>query len=242
MPIKLDVNAGIERFWGLWSAASARLPGMLAVTHVAVVVRDYDEAIAHYCDALGMEVVEDTPVGEGKRWVVVAPPGGAGAALLLAQASSEPQLERVGDQTGGRVFLFLHTDDFAATHERMLAAGVIAAFGGALFETKRADGSAAWIARQCRKITGGLGEIQRVVQGRRFAVGDRLTQADIALGCIIGLFEFVSADFTVDIAEFRWRTTHPGLVPYIEGLEARSSFQATRPQSFGDMPFDRLMA
>jgi len=125
---------------------------------------------------------------------------------------------------------------------RMLAAAVIAAFAGALFETKRADPSTAWIGRQCRKITGGLGEIQRVVRGRQFAVGDRLTQADIALGCIIGLFEFVSADFSVNIPEFRWRETHPDLVPYIERLEARPSFRATQPQPFGEMPFDRLMA
>lgn len=97
---------------------------MPAITHVTLVVRDYDEAIAHYVDDLGMDLVEDTHLGDGKRWVVVAPQGGAGAALLLAEAVSEAQLDRVGDQTGGRVFLFLETDDFARDHARMTAAGV----------------------------------------------------------------------------------------------------------------------
>ena len=97
---------------------------MPAITHVTLVVRDYDEAVAHYVDDLGMDLVEDTPMGGGKRWVVVAPQGGRGAALLLAEAVSEAQLDRVGDQTGGRVFLFLETDDFARDHARMTAAGV----------------------------------------------------------------------------------------------------------------------
>ncbi|WP_406279491.1 VOC family protein [Embleya sp. NBC_00896] len=95
---------------------------------VAVVVRDYDEAIAFYTDALGFELREDTPLGEGKRWVVVAPPGSgasAGTAILLARAVDARQESRVGDQTGGRVGLFLYTDDFAAEYARMLGAGVL---------------------------------------------------------------------------------------------------------------------
>lgn len=80
---------------------------------VAVVVRDYDEAIDFYVGTLGFTLVEDSPVPEqAKRWVVVAPPGDAGSRLLLARASSPEQETRIGDQTGGRVFLFLYTDDF----------------------------------------------------------------------------------------------------------------------------------
>ncbi|NBM20563.1 VOC family protein [Streptomyces sp. GC420] len=91
---------------------------------VAVVVRDYDEALAFYVDAVGFELREDTPRGDGSRWVVVAPPGSTETALLLARASTPEQLARVGDQTGGRVGLFLNTDDFARDHARMTAAGV----------------------------------------------------------------------------------------------------------------------
>jgi catechol 2,3-dioxygenase-like lactoylglutathione lyase family enzyme len=90
---------------------------------VALVVADYDEAIDFYVNALGFELVEDTPQ-HGKRWVVVRPRGGTGTALLLARATDDRQRERVGDQTGGRVFLFLETDDFAGDYERMQAAGV----------------------------------------------------------------------------------------------------------------------
>jgi catechol 2,3-dioxygenase-like lactoylglutathione lyase family enzyme len=90
---------------------------------VALVVADYDEAIDFYVNSLGFELVEDTPQ-EGKRWVVVRPRGGGGTALLLARAGDDRQRERIGDQTGGRVFLFLETDDFAGDYERMRAAGV----------------------------------------------------------------------------------------------------------------------
>ena len=79
---------------------------------VAVVVRDYDEAIAFYRDVLGFELIEDTALAGGKRWVRVGPRGGSGASLLLARAATAEQDTRVGNQTGGRVFLFLHTDDF----------------------------------------------------------------------------------------------------------------------------------
>lgn len=90
---------------------------------VTFLVRDYDEAIAWFRDALGFELVEDTPLGGGKRWVLVAPGEGA-TPLLLAEASTDEQRARIGDQTGGRVGLFLHTDDFARDHARMTAAGV----------------------------------------------------------------------------------------------------------------------
>ena len=92
--------------------------------HVALVVRDYDEALAWYVDVLGFERLCDEDRGGGKRWVLVAPPGGQGTALLLARAVTPRQASRVGDQTGGRVFLFLHTDDFARDHAAMQARGV----------------------------------------------------------------------------------------------------------------------
>lgn len=80
--------------------------------HIALVVRNYDEAIAFYTQVLGFELMEDTDLGGGKRWVLVAPPGSTGSSLLLAQAATPEQASRIGNQTGGRVFLFLHTDDF----------------------------------------------------------------------------------------------------------------------------------
>jgi catechol 2,3-dioxygenase-like lactoylglutathione lyase family enzyme len=90
---------------------------------VALVVRDYDEAIEWFTRALSFVVREDTPLAGGKRWVVVAP-AAAGTAILLARAAKPEQTERVGDQTGGRVFLFLDTDDLARDHAAMTAAGV----------------------------------------------------------------------------------------------------------------------
>lgn len=91
---------------------------------VTYLVHDYDEAIAFFTGALRFTLLEDTPLGEGKRWVRVAPPGSPGAALLLAQAASPEQQARTGDQAGGRVFLFLNTDDFWRDYEHMLAHGV----------------------------------------------------------------------------------------------------------------------
>ncbi|MEM8949435.1 MAG: VOC family protein [Pseudomonadota bacterium] len=85
-------------------------------------VRDYDEAIAFFVEKLGFSLIEDTPLGEGKRWVVVTP--GDGGALLLAKAVGARQMARIGDQTGGRVGFFLHTDDFERDHKRMVAMGV----------------------------------------------------------------------------------------------------------------------
>ena len=85
-------------------------------------VRDYDEAIAFFVDRLGFTLIEDTPLDQDKRWVVVAPDDGAG--LLLARAVGDAQLARLGDQTGGRVAFFLHTDDFEADRRAMTAKGV----------------------------------------------------------------------------------------------------------------------
>lgn len=94
------------------------------LAHVALLVRDYDEAIAWYTGMLGFTLLEDSPRGAGKRWVLVAPPGDASCALLLARAASERQAARIGDQAGGRVFLFLHSDDFWRDYHAMLARGV----------------------------------------------------------------------------------------------------------------------
>ena len=90
---------------------------------VTVVVADYDEAIAWYTGKLGFRLLQDVDQGH-KRWVVVGPAEGGGAALLLARASDEAQRSRIGDQTGGRVGFFLHTDDFHRDHAAMRAAGV----------------------------------------------------------------------------------------------------------------------
>jgi catechol 2,3-dioxygenase-like lactoylglutathione lyase family enzyme len=95
---------------------------MQRLTLTALLVRDYDAAIAFYVEKLGFDLVKDTDQGGGKRWVVVRPPG-SDAALLLARAAGD-QAARVGDQAGGRVFLFLETDDFDRDHARMTAAGV----------------------------------------------------------------------------------------------------------------------
>jgi catechol 2,3-dioxygenase-like lactoylglutathione lyase family enzyme len=94
-----------------------------SIVMLSVLVREYDEAIAFYTRALRFELLEDTPLGAGKRWVRVAPRGG-GAVLLLAQAAGAEQAARIGDQTGGRVFLFLETDDFWGDHAHMQAHGV----------------------------------------------------------------------------------------------------------------------
>jgi lactoylglutathione lyase len=91
--------------------------------YVALVVRDYDEAISFYTQSLGFQVIEDTDLGNGKRWVLVRPPG-EGTDLLLARAVNPEQASRIGNQTGGRVFLFLHTDDFWRDYREMNARGV----------------------------------------------------------------------------------------------------------------------
>lgn len=95
-----------------------------SLAHVSLIVRDYDEAIEWFTRILGFRLVEDTPLDGGKRWVVVAPPGGSGCSLLLARAASPAQEAAIGRQGGGRVFLFLHTDDFWRDYHAMRARGV----------------------------------------------------------------------------------------------------------------------
>ena len=95
-----------------------------SLTAMALVVRDYDEAIAFFTEALRFVLLEDTPLGGGKRWVRVAPSTAGGSALLLAQAATPEQQAHVGNQTGGRVFLFLQTDDFWGDYAHMQAHGV----------------------------------------------------------------------------------------------------------------------
>ena len=94
------------------------------ISQMALVVRDYDEAIRFFTGALGFTLVEDSLQQDGKRWVRVAPPGGAGAALLLARAATPEQERAIGNQSGGRVFLFLETDDFGRDYARMRSMGV----------------------------------------------------------------------------------------------------------------------
>lgn len=98
-----------------------------SLAHVALLVRDYDEALDFYLGKLGFRLVEDIDQPEqAKRWVVVAPPGPpGGASLLLARASTPEQEAFVGNQSGGRVFLFLQTDDFWRDHQRLTEAGVV---------------------------------------------------------------------------------------------------------------------
>ncbi|MBB1315269.1 MULTISPECIES: VOC family protein [Aliivibrio] len=92
---------------------------------VALVVENYDDAIEFYTHKLNFELIEDTDLGDGKRWVLISPPNGNGTNLLLAQASNEEQQKSVGNQTGGRVFLFLHTNDFWRDYEEMKKKGVV---------------------------------------------------------------------------------------------------------------------
>ena len=96
----------------------------MELAQIAIVVREYDEAIAWYARCLGFVLIEDTDLGQGKRWVVMAPPGSKGARILLARAAKPEQETRIGNQTGGRVFLFLYTDNFARDYEMMRAQGV----------------------------------------------------------------------------------------------------------------------
>jgi len=96
-----------------------------SIIHVALVVRDYDEAIAFFCQKLHFKLVEDTYQPEqDKRWVVVAPPGSNGTSLLLARAATPEQEAFIGNQAGGRVFLFLATDDFWRDYNEMVSAGI----------------------------------------------------------------------------------------------------------------------
>lgn len=94
------------------------------ISNVSLLVKDYDEAIAFYTQKLGFTLVEDTKMDEHKRWVRVAPPGNSACCLLLAKATNETQNSRIGNQTGGRVFLFLYTDHFWEDYERMQKMGI----------------------------------------------------------------------------------------------------------------------
>lgn len=95
------------------------------IVHIAIVVRDYDEALDFYIDKLKFQLIEDTYQPEqDKRWVVIAPPGSIGTTILLAKASKPEQETRIGNQTGGRVFLFLNTDDFTRDYEYMKSIGI----------------------------------------------------------------------------------------------------------------------
>lgn len=98
------------------------------IAHMSLLVRDYDDAIAFFTQSLGFDLIEDTPSkdrqGRDKRWVLVAPHGSRGTQILLAEASNEEESSRIGNQTGGRVFLFLHTDNFWRDYEALKAKGV----------------------------------------------------------------------------------------------------------------------
>jgi catechol 2,3-dioxygenase-like lactoylglutathione lyase family enzyme len=97
---------------------------MSQISLVSLVVRDYDEAITFYVELLGFDLLENAALPDGKRWVVVAPPGGPGTGLLLARAETDAQRARIGNQTGGRVFLFLNSINFVSDYQRMKTAGV----------------------------------------------------------------------------------------------------------------------
>ena len=95
------------------------------IVHLSLVVKDYDEAISFYTDILGFDLLQDTVLSETKRWVVVKPKGEGTCSLLLAKAVGEEQQKAIGNQSGGRVFLFLHTDDFWRDHKRLVEKGVV---------------------------------------------------------------------------------------------------------------------
>ena len=95
-----------------------------SIAHLTVVVRNYDEALEFYTQKLGFHLLEDTPLPDNKRWLLVAPPGSPGAALLLAEAATPEQSLAIGNQTSGRVFLFLHTDDFWRDYKAYQSRGV----------------------------------------------------------------------------------------------------------------------
>ena len=131
-------RVGVAAFFFFWSRSadpreiprdrrpSVRYSVSMAqvLTQIALVVREYEEAIRFYVDVLGFELLEDTDLGDGKRWVRVAPRGSGAAGLLLARATTPAQQSAVGNQSGGRVFLFLETDDFARDHGAYRARGV----------------------------------------------------------------------------------------------------------------------
>jgi catechol 2,3-dioxygenase-like lactoylglutathione lyase family enzyme len=94
------------------------------IAHIALVVDDYDKAIKFYTEKLNFNLIEDTVLSDTKRWVLVAPKGSSGCCLLLAKAANQEQISRIGNQTGGRVFLFLHTDNFQRDYQALLQKGV----------------------------------------------------------------------------------------------------------------------
>ena len=94
------------------------------IAHITLIVKDYDEAINFYTEKLNFILIEDTKLSETKRWVLLKPPGADSCCLLLAKAANEEQQSRIGNQTGGRVFLFLYTDNFKRDHSNMLAKGI----------------------------------------------------------------------------------------------------------------------
>ena len=96
-----------------------------SIAHIALLVEDYDDAIRFYTGKLHFKLVEDTVLSETKRWVIVSPPGSAGCSLLLARAVNAEQKKAIGNQTGGRVFLFLYTDDFARDYQDMISRGIV---------------------------------------------------------------------------------------------------------------------
>jgi len=98
---------------------------MQHIIHMALVVADYDEAIAFYTKQLNFDLIEDTVLSETKRWVLVKPKGSDGACLLLAKAATDEQKTSIGNQTGGRVFLFLQTDNFWTDYQNMLDKGIV---------------------------------------------------------------------------------------------------------------------
>jgi catechol 2,3-dioxygenase-like lactoylglutathione lyase family enzyme len=91
-----------------------------SLVHIALIVDDYEEAIDFYTNKLKFNLTEDTPISETKRWILVTPQGGNGTSILLAKAVDEEQKSHIGNQTGGRVFLFLHTDDFQRDYQNLL--------------------------------------------------------------------------------------------------------------------------
>jgi len=97
---------------------------MSSLNSITLVVDDYDRAIEYFCGALGFTLLEDTDMGHGKRWVVISPEVGNGASLLIAKATSDSQIASIGNQTGGRVAFFLHTDNFDADYSKMIAKGI----------------------------------------------------------------------------------------------------------------------
>jgi catechol 2,3-dioxygenase-like lactoylglutathione lyase family enzyme len=121
---EVDAHVSAGQFYASSQGHYSELFMEHAIAAVALLVRDYDEAIAFYTECLDFELVEDTPLGKGKRWVLVSPPGAKETRLLLALASNSEQDTCVGEQAGGRVFLFLRVDDFYARYNIMRSRGV----------------------------------------------------------------------------------------------------------------------